>query len=211
MQAELGALDTALADGDPVAARAAVAGIDPGDADVLDHLARAAARPGPTGTTRLATELLIERLDASGVVRAFAARALLDPAAVDDVAQDSLISIATSITSFAGASRVTTWAHRIVRNRVADHLRRQRATAPLPPDDLAPGERMSSMIATRESVRRVLADLPDLYREPVTLRDLDGLGYAQIAERLDRSLAAVKSQVARGRAMVAAAFPEYVP
>jgi len=170
-------------------------------ADVLDVVAgRAAAGSAP------ATELLVELLDASGVVRRFVRGALLDEAAVDDVCQDVLVSVATSVRSFAGGSRVTTWVHGIVRHRVVDHLRRQRATAPLPDDDVGPAERMSSLIATRATVRDALAALPDLYREPVTLRDIEGLPYADVAERLGRSVGTVKSQVSRGRALVAAAI-----
>jgi RNA polymerase sigma-70 factor (ECF subfamily) len=172
---------------------------------VLDLLATRAA----AGST-LATELLVERLDESGVVRRFVRGALLDESAVDDVCQDVLISVATSIRSFAGAAKVTTWVHRIVRNRVVDHLRRQRATTELPDGDAAPGERMSSLIATRASVRDALNALPDLYREPVTLRDVDGLSYSEVAARLGRGLGTVKSQVSRGRALVAARLGDAV-
>ena len=198
------ALGEAIAAGDPLVARRLLANL--GD-DALDELARIAAGGDP-----LATEMLVERLDASGIVRRFAHAALLDASAVDDVAQDALISVAASIHTFGGASKLTTWVHRIVRNRVVDHLRRQRATSPLPPDDLGPAERMSSMIATRATVRDAVAALPDLYRAPVVLRDLDGLTYEEIAQRLGRTLGAVKVQISRGRALVAATLrvPEAV-
>ena len=211
-------LREAVARGDAPATRQLLDRIPVDDPEVLDVLARAAA-DGGVGA-RLATELLVERLDASGVVRRFVRAALLDEAAVDDVTQDALISVAGSVHSFAGEAKVTTWVHRIVRHRVvdhvgaprgappqvADHLRRQRATSPLPPDDLAPAERMSSLIATRATLRDVLAGLPDRYRGPVTLRDVEGLPYTEVAERLGRSVGTVKSQVARGRALVAAAL-----
>src|SRR5699024_6839558 len=145
------------------------------------------ARSAGAGST-LATELLVEELDATGVVHRFVRGALVDEAAIDDVAQDALISVVASVGSYAGQSKFTTWVHRIVRNRVVDHLRRQRATSPLPAEDLGPAARMSSMIATRTTVREALAALPDLYREPVTLRDLDGLSYAEIAEQTGRSV-----------------------
>lgn len=173
---------------------------------MLDELAHLAAA-GDQGTD-LATELLIEHLDASGVVHRFAGAALLDTAAVDDVAQDALISVAQSIGSFAGQGKVTTWVHRIVRNRVVDHLRRQRATAELPPDDVGPAERMSSIIATRATIQEVLAGLPELYREPVVLRDVQGLPYADVAERLGRTVGTVKSQISRARALVAGRLQE---
>lgn len=149
-----------------------------------------------------ALELFLEVLDGTGVVHRFAGAALLDPEAVQDVAQDSLISVAESIHRFDGRSKVTTWVHSIVRRRVADHLRRQRATVELE-EQHRPAMRMSSLIADRVSVRQVLADLPELYRVPLELRDLEQLPYAQIAERLDRTEGTVKSQVSRGRAMLA--------
>ncbi len=154
------------------------------------------------GSSPAALELFVEVLDGTGVVHRFAGAALLDPGAVEDVAQDSLISIAESIHRFDGRSKVTTWAHSIVRRRVADHLRRLRATVELE-EQHRPAERMSSMIAERVSVRQVLADLPDLYRVPLELRDLEQLPYAQIAAQLDRAEGTVKSQVSRGRAMLA--------
>ena len=189
----------ALDDGDGHTARR-VARATTGDAaaDVLDAIGLRAA-----AGSALATELLVEQLDESGVVRRFVRGALLDEAAVDDVSQDVLIAVATSVRSFSGGSRVTTWVHGIVRHRVVDHLRRQRATAPLPDDDVGPSERMSSLIATRATVRDALAALPDLYREPVTLRDIEGLPYATVADRLGRSVGTVKSQISRGRALVA--------
>lgn len=203
MPEELTDLGRALRDDAANDARSALRGVLAADEDVLQELAGHAA-----GGSDLATELLIERLDESGMVRRFARGALFDDDAIDDVCQDALISVASGIGGFRGESKVGTWVHRIVRNRVVDHLRRQRATSPLPPDDLAPSARISSMIATRATVRDALADLPDLYRAPVTLRDIDGLPYADIAERLDRSLGTVKSQVARGRALVASALQD---
>ncbi|WP_298751552.1 RNA polymerase sigma factor [uncultured Serinicoccus sp.] len=200
-EARAGVSDAVLA-GDALAARSLVRDAPAaGSDDLLQELAGLAA-----GGSTLATELLVEQLDTSGLVRRFVRSSLLDPTAVDDVCQDTLISVASSIRSFRGGARVSTWVHSIVRRRVVDHLRRQRATAPLPPEEEGPAQRMSSMLATRETVRAALTSLPELYREPVALRDVEGLTYAEIADRLDRNLGTVKAQIARGRAMVAGAL-----
>ena len=191
---------------DGTGARRAVRDVPPGRTDeLLDVLARRAA-----DGSDLALDLLLESLESSGVVVRFVGSMLLDETAVDDVCQDVLISVATSITRFEGSSKVTTWVHRIVRNRVVDHLRRQRDTVPMSADAHGPARRMSTMISTRETVRDVLHSLPERYRTPVTLRDLDGLPYRDIARRLDLPVGTVKSQVARGRAMVAVALGEDV-
>lgn len=197
------ALSRALLDGSHVAAsRIARSLVEDGRAaDALDALAVHAA------SERSALELLVETLDASGVVHRFAGAVLLDRTAVDDVAQDSLISVVQSIGAYRGGSRFTSWVHTIVRRRATDHLRRQRDAAPLVEEE-APSVRMSSLIATRATVRHALDGLPELYRVPVVLRDLEGLSYAELAHQLDRSVGTVKSQVSRGRAMVAGALRE---
>lgn len=192
-------LASALGAGDPVQSRSVLRAVPPEHSD--DALSVLAARAADGDA--LATELLVEELDGSGVIRRFVRSALLDESAVDDVCQDVLISVAGSIRSFRGGSKVTTWVHSIVRRRVVDHLRRQRASAPLPEDDVGPAQRMSSMLATRATVRDALARLPELYRAPVTLRDLEGLSYAEVAQRLDRNVGTVKAQISRGRALVA--------
>ena len=151
-----------------------------------------------------ALELLLEALDEAGTVRRFAGASLLDQTAVEDVSQDAMISIADSIDSYNGRGKVTTWVHTIVQRRVVDHLRRQRATVPLDQHDISPAARMSSIIATRATVHQALETLPELYRQPVVLRDIEGHTYAEIAQRLDRPEGTVKAQIARGRAIVAA-------
>ena len=202
MADDLTALARAVTDEDATTARRVIDGRPHEEGDeVLQLLAEHASGGSP-----IATELLVEQLDSSGTIRRFVGSMLLDESSVDDVSQDCLISVAGSIGSFRGGAKVTTWVHRIARHRVVDHLRRQRATSPLPDDDLTPSARMSSMIATRETVRSALAQLPELYREPVVLRDIDGMSYADVAAALDRNLGTVKAQISRGRALVAAAL-----
>lgn len=156
-------------------------------------------------THREALEILVAVLDGSGTLRRFAGRMLLDQSAIDDVVQDALISIVESIGSFRRGAKFTSWVYPIVQRRVADYLRRHREGVPLT-DELLPGERMSSIIAARTTVQQALAQLPELYREPVVLRDIEGRSYAEVAETLGRTIGTVKSQISRGRALVAGAL-----
>lgn len=170
------------------------------DEDNLDGALDTAALLAEGNDTAL--NVLVETLDASGVLHRFAGTMLLDRDAIDDVVQESLISVVESIGTYGGGSKFTTWAHTIVKRRVVDHLRRQRESAPLAEED-SPVARMSSVIATRTSIEDSLARLPQLYRQPVVLRDIQGLPYAEIASTLGRSVGTVKSQISRGRALMA--------
>lgn len=90
----------ALAREDALGARRAVRALEVDHDEALAILAAHAAEG-----SALAVELLIVQLDESGVVRRFARAALLDESAIDDVSQDSLISIAASVGSFSGGRR----------------------------------------------------------------------------------------------------------
>lgn len=205
-QTAAAALDEAIGDCDGTRARRRLQDLvgDVGTDAALEHVARQAA-----AESMLAVELLVEHLDDTGLVRRFVGGVLLDETAIDEVSQDTLVSVATAIASFKGDAKFTTWLHRVARNRSVDYLRRQRATSPLGDEqDVGEAVRMSSMIATRETVRQLLMQLPDHYRQAVTLRDVEGLSYEGVAARLDRNVNTVKSHVARGRAMVAALVHE---
>lgn len=132
--AVLDALGAATADGDGTAARRLLAGLpyDVRREVALEQLATSAAGGSP-----LAVELLVEQLDELRVARDAVRRFLLDEAALDDVSQDTLIGVAQSIGSFKSEAKFTTWLHQVARNRAVDHLRRRRATAPLPAEDQA--------------------------------------------------------------------------
>lgn len=148
-----------------------------------------------------ATSLLIEQLDATGLARAAAASVLVDEGAVEEVAQDTLVVVASRLGSFRGDARFTTWVHGIARRRAVDHLRSRRAGAPEPEE--RPARRISSVIASRAAVDQLLARLPDGYRHAVTLRDVEQLPYAEVATRLGCPESTARTRVTRGRAMVA--------
>lgn len=170
----------------------------------LDLLACRAADRSP-----LALELLAELVDECGLARAGVRRVLVSEVEVDDVTQDTLISMAASIGSFSPAKgRFVTWLFHIARNRAVDYLRRQqhstgpRATGQLG-DDAGEAQRISSLISTRETVQQMVRQLPDHYRRAVVLRDIERLPYVEVAERLELNVNTVKSHVARGRALLA--------
>lgn len=165
--------------------------------DVALEVLATAARDGD----ELATELLVELVDRTGLARAAARRFLVDASAVDEVANDVLVVVASSLDRFRGEARFTTWLHGIARHRAIDHLRAQRDER-IPPAP-SPARRLSSVIAARAAVEDLLAQLPEDYGRAVALRDVEQLPYAEVAVRLGCPQSTARTRVARGRALVA--------
>src|SRR5699024_7522418 len=67
-------------------------------------------------------------------------------------------------------------------------------------ESVLPAQRISSMVASRAALRTALARLPEKYRAPLILRDLEQLPVAEVAARLDLPEGTVKAQLSRGRA-----------
>jgi RNA polymerase sigma-70 factor (ECF subfamily) len=53
--------------------------------------------------------------------------------------------------------------------------------------------------ADKETLRQALEELPDVYREAIVLRELEGMSYKEIADVTSVSLGTVMSRLARGR------------
>lgn len=142
--------------------------------------------------------------DFSIKLRAFVRRRVRDEATADDLTQETLLKVFRSRESLRDGQRLEAWLYRIARTTLIDHYRRQRSNEELP-ESLA-AEAVDEVAPLREAIavstKRFLEELPEAYREPVRLAELEGLPLAKIALRLDLSLTAVKSRVRRGRAML---------
>ena len=160
----------------------------------LDVLARHANAGSQVGV-----ELLIEAIDRWGVARQAVRKVLIDEASVDEVTQDTLITVARSVPTLPRQAKFSSWLHQLARSRAADHLRRVRAGG----RHTSEAAKVSALVASRPDVQDLVASLPDRYRDAVLLRDVERLPYEEAAVRLGRNVETVRSHVARGRALLA--------
>lgn len=129
------------------------------------------------------------------------------PGAADDVVQEVWIAVHRSLRTFRGEAQFSTWLHRVTLNACYGALQARRN---LPFDAVAePASphspvRSSEQADMRERLAAALATLPREQREAVTLRELAGLDYAEIAEVTGAELGTVKSRINRGRAALRA-------
>lgn len=120
----------------------------------------------------------------------------------EEAAQDALFSIARRIESFEGRAKFTTWMYQLTTNAAIDcyrKLKRRRSVLEAPPDLAARGSSPSVIAGARIDVLEAAEQLERRLVEPVLMRDLCELEYADIAELLDIPLGTVKSRIHDGR------------
>ena len=142
-------------------------------------------------------------------VRRICGRMLLYPEDAEEAAQDALFLVSTKIHTFAGRSRFTTWLHAVASNSARSTYRTlKRRSSELPTDELptAADPRTTSVIAGSrldflEALEILGEDHPALV-EPLLLRDVQELDYAEIASLLEIPVGTVKSRIHSARQIV---------
>ncbi|MDR1227625.1 MAG: RNA polymerase sigma factor RpoE [Azoarcus sp.] len=148
------------------------------------------------------------------------ARLVRDPAEVEDLAQETFIKAYRALGAFRGESAFYTWLYRIGINTAKNYLAAQgrRMTAltgmdAVEMEGLESGERLRDFdtperqLMTRQiaqTVDEAMAGLPDELREAITLRELEGLSYEDIANVMDCPIGTVRSRIFRAREAIAA-------
>lgn len=141
-------------------------------------------------------------------------RYVRDPQEAMDVAQEAFIKAYRAIPSFRGESSFYTWLYRIGVNTAKNHLVAQGRRPPDSDVDAQDAERfdIDTMLreqdtpeaeAYRDEVERTvveaIAALPEELRTAVTLRELEGMSYQEIAEVMDCPVGTVRSRIFRAR------------
>jgi len=128
----------------------------------------------------------------------------------EDLTQEIFLKVFRSLEKFNRDADFSTWLSSVARNYCIDHYRAsKREKEVLVEDlvafDLAPASAGSSPHRALEDrdrrsfLRRGLEALPEKLREAVVLRDLQGLSYQEMADRLGLPEGTVKSRINRGR------------
>lgn len=142
-----------------------------------------------------------------------AGRYVSDRAARQDVAQEAFIKAWRNIRTFRGDSQFYTWLFRITVNTAMNHLAaaRRRPEHTLPPGDGEdPGmDDLQADLDTPEGeveaeevsalVNEVISELSEDLRVAITLRELEGMSYEQIAYIMNCPIGTVRSRIFRAR------------
>jgi len=142
-------------------------------------------------------------------LRGFIYRRIPDPSVVDDLVQDVFLKVQSKVATLKDETRLPSWLYQITRNAIIDHFRGQKSEEELPGTlDLPEAEPFRVLEELAECVRPMMDVLPEEYRLPLQLFDLEGLPQKEVAERLGLSLTAAKSRIQRGRERLKNVFAE---
>jgi RNA polymerase sigma-70 factor, ECF subfamily len=144
----------------------------------------------------------IVRLHQQSVWR-YLRRLLGDPAAAEDVAQETFLRVYRRLPTYAFRSRFSTWVFQIARNAGLDELR-SRARAERTRRAVRPAAPSADGPAARVELDAALASLPVDQREALLLVEVLGLRYAEAAVVLAVPVGTVKSRVFGARVRLVA-------
>jgi len=133
-----------------------------------------------------------------------------------DVVQEVFLKVFRKVASFRGDSSLKTWLYRIAVNEARNqrrwfgrHRRREVALDPSPGESQGYGDwiedtgrspfQLTLDHETQAMIEEALKAVNPTFRAALVLREIEGLGYEEIAEILEISLGTVKSRILRGR------------
>jgi RNA polymerase sigma-70 factor (ECF subfamily) len=146
-------------------------------------------------------------------------RFVRNAAEAEDVTQDAFIKAYRALPAFRGDSAFYTWLYRIGINTAKNHLvaqgRRAPTSTPFDTDEAEDFEDAALLheVATPENelmskqvvevVNASLQELPDDLRTALTLREIEGLSYEEIAVVMNCPIGTVRSRIFRAREAIA--------
>jgi RNA polymerase sigma-70 factor, ECF subfamily len=149
-------------------------------------------------------------------------RMVRDVDLVPDIAQETFVRAYRAIPQFRGESAFYTWLYRIAVNTAKktlvdlkrDPIVTESARASRDDDDetsrveneLSDGETPDAVLASKEiamAVNSAIEDLSEDLRQAITLREIEGLSYDEIAEVMNCPIGTVRSRIFRAREAIA--------
>lgn len=145
----------------------------------------------------------------------------------EEVAQDVLLKVYRKIEAFRGDAALSSWIYRITFNTAMSRLRNSKHSRPLEvlqadlsqdssasepfdvPDWSGLGDDAVMRAQLREALAQALTELPDVYRVPVVLRDIQGLSTEEASQVLQVKTQTLKSRLHRGRMMLRERLSEF--
>ena len=135
-------------------------------------------------------------------------RMVNDREEANDLAQDVFIKVYKNLDKYYPEYKFSTWVIRIATNHVIDYRRKKKQeTVPIEEVEFSLSSEESPESAyirreQKEELRKIVGDLPDMYKIPIMLYHEQGLSYQEISDIINEPLSKVKNRIFRGRRML---------
>ncbi|MBT8117311.1 MAG: RNA polymerase sigma factor RpoE [Gammaproteobacteria bacterium] len=164
------------------------------------------------GGDKAAFDILVQKYQSKIIQLAY--RYVHDQDEAMDVAQEAFIKAYKALGRFRGDSAFYTWIYRIAINTAKNYLV---ASSRRPPradidavdaeqydsatglKEYATPERMLLKDELKETIAGAIENLPDDLRTAITLRELEGMSYEEIAQAMECPIGTVRSRIFRAR------------
>ena len=163
--------------------------------------------------------ILVQRYEKTVYHTAFLVTGNAEDAA--DLSQDIFLRLWNGLKNFRGEAKFFTWLVSVAKNTSADWIRKKKRrirtvsltqdededTPPAFAEPEDPDPDVNPALAAekrerQEAVRAAVASLGEEHRIVIQLRDMEGMSYEDIADRLGISIGTVKSRISRARVQV---------
>ena len=141
-------------------------------------------------------------------------RYISDWSECQDVAQDAFMRAYRALGNFRGDAQFYTWLHRIAVNTAKNHLVAHNRRPPTDDVDASDAEQYDTGSRLRDTdtperelmrqelertVMKAVDGLPEELRTAITLREVEGMSYEEIAQKMDCPIGTVRSRIFRAR------------
>jgi RNA polymerase sigma-70 factor (ECF subfamily) len=145
-----------------------------------------------------------------------------------DLAQESFVRVFLAINRYKSSHAFSTYLYRIASNLAISELRKRKRRRVISLTWVRSGgdsmEEFEIPIASTDSgpemdvveeerriaIEKAVMSLPEKYRAPIILRDINDLSYEQVAESLGLGIGTTKSRISRGRAVLREKLADYI-
>ncbi|UNK50398.1 RNA polymerase sigma factor RpoE [Lysobacter sp. S4-A87] len=147
-------------------------------------------------------------------ITALIGRYIPDWSECQDVAQETFIRAYRALPNFRGDAQFYTWLHRIAVNTAKNYLVAQNRRPPTDDIDAGDAEQFDTGTRLRDTdtpehellrqeiertLMRVVETLPEELRTAITMREVEGLSYDEIAQKMGCPIGTVRSRIFRAR------------
>ena len=141
-------------------------------------------------------------------------RMVRDTDIIQDIAQETFIRAYRALHQFRGDAQFYTWLHRIAVNTAKNHLAAHNRRPPTDDIEIGDAEQFDSGTRLRDTdtperelmrqeleqtVMKAVSALPEELRSAITMREVEGLSYDEIAQKMGCPIGTVRSRIFRAR------------